>query len=117
MSLAEVLISSLLLVSSSSAALGVWSRATAIWQQSNQLEEHVLRAPHKSSTFTQFKRDISVVEGVLEFSRGKFYFVSDCLDVERLVEKILGKLSPVSCTSGYVHSDQLSYTLTEDENE
>ena len=39
MSLAEVLISSLLLVSSSSAALGVWSRATAIWQQSNQLEE------------------------------------------------------------------------------
>ena len=39
MSLAEVLISSLLLVSSSSAALGVWSRATVIWQQSNQLEE------------------------------------------------------------------------------
>ena len=39
MSLAEVLISSLLLVSSSSAALGVWSRATAIWQHSNQLEE------------------------------------------------------------------------------
>ena len=39
MSLAEVLISSLLLVSSSSAALGVWSRATVILQQSNQLEE------------------------------------------------------------------------------
>ena len=39
MSLAEVLISSLLLASSSSAALGVWSQATAIWQQSYQLEE------------------------------------------------------------------------------
>ena len=39
MSLAEVLISSLPLASSSSAALGVWSQATAIWQQSYQLEE------------------------------------------------------------------------------
>ena len=39
MSLAELLISSLLLVSSSSAAVGAWSRATVIWQQSNQLEE------------------------------------------------------------------------------
>ena len=39
MSLAEVLISSLLLASSSSAAVGAWSRATVIWQQSNQLEE------------------------------------------------------------------------------
>ena len=38
MSLAEVLISSLLLASSSSAAVGAWSRATVIWQQSNQLE-------------------------------------------------------------------------------
>ena len=39
MSLAEVLISSLLLVSSSTAAVGAWNRATVIWQQSNQLEE------------------------------------------------------------------------------
>ena len=39
MSLAELLISSLLLASSSSAAVGAWSRATVIWQQSNQLEE------------------------------------------------------------------------------
>ena len=39
MSMAEVLISSLLLASSSSAALGVWNRATVIWQQSYQLEE------------------------------------------------------------------------------
>ena len=38
MSLAELLISSLLLASSSSAAVGAWSRATVIWQQSNQLE-------------------------------------------------------------------------------
>jgi len=38
MSLAEVLISSLLLASSSSAALGVWSQATAIWQQSRMLQ-------------------------------------------------------------------------------
>ena len=39
MSLAEVLISSLLLVSSSSAALGVWSQATTIWQQSSTLQQ------------------------------------------------------------------------------
>ena len=39
MSLPEVLISSILLVSSSSAALGVWSQATAIWQQSSTLQQ------------------------------------------------------------------------------
>ena len=39
MSLAEVLISSLLLAISSSAALGVWSQATAIWQQSRTLQQ------------------------------------------------------------------------------
>ena len=39
MILAEVLISSLLLVSSSSAALGVWSQATTIWQQSSTLQQ------------------------------------------------------------------------------
>ena len=38
MSLAEVLIASLVLASSSSAALGVWSQATAIWQQSHHVE-------------------------------------------------------------------------------
>tara|TARA_B100000482_G_scaffold190001_1_gene172435 strand:- start:133 stop:546 length:414 start_codon:yes stop_codon:yes gene_type:complete len=38
-SLAEVLISSLLLAISSSAALGVWSQATAIWQQSRTLQQ------------------------------------------------------------------------------
>ena len=90
---------------------------TGVRRSSSQLEEHVLRAPHKSATFTQYKRDISVVEGVLEFSRGKFYFVSDCLDVERLAERVLGRLSPVTCTSGYVHSDQLSYTQTEEDGE
>ena len=37
MSLPEVLISSILLASSSSAALGVWSQATATWQQSSTL--------------------------------------------------------------------------------
>ena len=37
MSLVEVLISSLLLASSSSAALGVWSQATAAWHQSSRL--------------------------------------------------------------------------------
>ena len=37
MSLPEVLVSSLLLASSSSAALGVWSQATATWQQSSTL--------------------------------------------------------------------------------
>jgi len=39
MSLPEVLISSLLLASSSSAALGVWSQATATLQQSNSLQQ------------------------------------------------------------------------------
>ena len=39
MSLPEVLISSLLLASSSSAALGVWSQATTIWQQSSTLQQ------------------------------------------------------------------------------
>ena len=39
MSLPEVLISSILLASSSSAALGVWSQATAIWQQSSTLQQ------------------------------------------------------------------------------
>ena len=39
MSLPEVLISSLLLASSSSAALGVWSQATAVWQQSSTLQQ------------------------------------------------------------------------------
>ena len=37
MSLVEVLISSLLLASSSSAALGIWSQATAAWHQSSRL--------------------------------------------------------------------------------
>ena len=37
MSLVEVLISSLLLAGSSSAALGVWSQATASWHQSDKL--------------------------------------------------------------------------------
>ena len=37
MSLVEVLISSLLLASSSSAALGVWSQATAAWHQSSKV--------------------------------------------------------------------------------
>ena len=40
MSLPEVLISSLLLASSSSAALGVWSQATATWQQSSTLQQN-----------------------------------------------------------------------------
>lgn len=89
---------------------------TGVRKSSNRLEEHVLRAPHdKSAKYTQFKREVSVVEGILEFSRGRFYFVSDCLDVERLTERALGRLSPIVCTSGYVHSDQLSYTLAEDE--
>ena len=39
MSLPEVLISSILLASSSSAALGVWSQATATWQQSSTLQQ------------------------------------------------------------------------------
>ena len=39
MSLPEVLISSLLLASSSSAALGVWTQATAVWQQSSTLQQ------------------------------------------------------------------------------
>ena len=39
MSLVEVLISSLLLASSSSAALGVWRQATVTWQQSSQLQQ------------------------------------------------------------------------------
>ena len=39
MSLPEVLISSLLLASSSSAALGVWSQAMATWQQSSELQQ------------------------------------------------------------------------------
>ena len=39
MSLPEVLISSMLLASSSSAALGVWSQATATWQQSRTLQQ------------------------------------------------------------------------------
>ena len=39
MSLVEVLISSLLLASSSSAALGVWSQSTATLQQSSQLQQ------------------------------------------------------------------------------
>jgi hypothetical protein len=37
MSLVEVLISSLLLASSSSAALGVWSQSTAAWHQSSKV--------------------------------------------------------------------------------
>lgn len=90
---------------------------TGVRKSSNRLEEHVLRAPHKSTKFKQFKREVSVDEGILEFSRGRFYFVSDCLDVERLVERALGRVSPVSCTSGYVHSDQLSYTYSQTENE
>ena len=39
MSLPEVLISSILLASSSSAALGVWSQATATWQQTSTLQQ------------------------------------------------------------------------------
>ncbi len=39
MSLPEVLISSILLASSSSAALGVWSQATTTWQQSRTLQQ------------------------------------------------------------------------------
>ena len=39
MSLLEVLISSLLLASSSSAAIGVWSQATTTWQQSSTLQQ------------------------------------------------------------------------------
>ena len=39
MSLAEVLIASLLLAFSSSAALGVWSQATASWQQNHRLQQ------------------------------------------------------------------------------
>ena len=39
MSLPEVMISALLLTSSSSAALGVWSQATAAWQQSSTLQQ------------------------------------------------------------------------------
>ena len=39
MSLPEVLISSILLASSSGAALGVWSQATATWQQSSTLQQ------------------------------------------------------------------------------
>ena len=39
MSLPEVLISSILLASSSSAALGVWNQATATWQQSSTLQQ------------------------------------------------------------------------------
>ena len=39
MSLPEVLISSLLLASSSSAALGVWSQATTTWQQNSTLHQ------------------------------------------------------------------------------
>lgn len=38
MSLPEVLIASILLASSSSAALGVWSQAMATWQQSRTLQ-------------------------------------------------------------------------------
>ena len=39
MSLPEVLIASILLASSSSAALGVWSQAMATWQQSSTLQQ------------------------------------------------------------------------------
>ena len=41
MSLPEVLISFMLLASSSSAALGVWSQATETWQQSSRLLQTV----------------------------------------------------------------------------
>ena len=41
MSLIEVLVSALLLASSSSAALGVWSQATAAWHQSSKLLQQV----------------------------------------------------------------------------
>ena len=41
MSLVEVLVSALLLASSSSAALGVWSQATAAWHQSSKLLQQV----------------------------------------------------------------------------
>ena len=37
MSLVEVLVSSMLLAASSSAALAIWSQATATWQQSSKL--------------------------------------------------------------------------------
>ena len=39
MSLPEVMVASLLLAVSSSAALGVWSQATATWQQSSRLQQ------------------------------------------------------------------------------
>ena len=39
MSLPELLISALLLASSSGAALGVWSQATATWQQSRAMQQ------------------------------------------------------------------------------
>ena len=39
MSLPEVLVSSLLVAVSSSAALGVWSQAMATWQQSSRLQQ------------------------------------------------------------------------------
>ena len=41
MSLVEVLIASLLLASSGTAALGVWSQATAAWHQSSKLLQQV----------------------------------------------------------------------------
>ena len=41
MSLVEVLVSSMLLAASSSAALAVWSQATATWQQSSKLLQKV----------------------------------------------------------------------------
>ena len=83
---------------------------TGVKKSRDILEEHVLTAvQNKSSDYTQIRRDISVEGGVVEFSRGRFYFVSDCLDVERLIGRVLGALSPITCTSGYVHSDQISY--------
>ena len=87
---------------------------TGVQVARDTLEEHVLRAARNTTSYKQFTREVHVPEGILEFSRGKFYYVSDCLDVERLVERTLGRVSPVACVYGYVHSDQLSYTQTEE---
>lgn len=93
---------------------------TGVRKSVDTLEEHVLTAPQNDSAhYTHTRRQVSMVGGVVEFSRGRFYFVSDCLDVERWVTRLMGSFSPVRCTSGYVHSDQLSYltSIVDDNND
>ena len=82
------------------------------------LEESVIRVGResKAGVVKKFKRNISTAAlDVIEFSRGKFFYLSDCFDLERLIERLFGRISPWTCVSGYVHSDQLSFTTNIDD--